>query len=139
MTANSASEAIKKAGYAYATDNAACVEASRQLRKAHVRHAIAERRAELARNNEITVAAINAELLDAYALAAEQRRPGDMVSASMARAKLGGLLVDRREDVTALPDGELLARLYDAGVLLDLLDLHAQRTGERIELKRSPG
>ena len=60
---------------------------------------IAETRARVRKGSEVTTATISAALADAYELAKQQRNPGAMIAASMARARLLGLFVDRKADL----------------------------------------
>ena len=61
---------------------------------------IAELRGELLERHRTSVDTITAELEDARRLAMDERAAGPAVQASMGKAKLHGLLVDKREVTT---------------------------------------
>ena len=97
-------EAYQCAGYTPASDSVADVNASRLLRHAQVQSRVCELQvAAQAEASEITAERLLAELEEARSLALSLGQAGAAVAASMGRAKLCGLLVDRREDVTRRP------------------------------------
>ena len=95
-------EAYQCAGYTPASDSVADVNASR-LRHAQVQSRIRELQAMQAQVSQITAERLLVELAEARSLALSLGQAGAAVAASMGRAKLCGLLVDRREDVTRRP------------------------------------
>ena len=96
-------EAYKRAGYTPTSDGIADVNASRLLRHAQVQSRVRELQAAQAEASQITAERLLAELEEARSLALSLGQAGAAVAASMGRAKLCGLLVDRREDVTRRP------------------------------------
>ena len=96
-------EAYQRAGYTPASDSVADVNASRLLRHAQVQSRVRELQAAQAQASQITAERLLAELEEARSLALSLGQAGAAVAASMGRAKLCGLLVDRREDVTRRP------------------------------------
>jgi hypothetical protein len=96
-------EAYQCAGYTPASDSVADVNASRLLRHAQVQSRVRELQAAQAEASLITAEKLLAELDEARSLALNLGQTGAAVAASMGRAKLCGLLVDRREDVTRRP------------------------------------
>ena len=96
-------EAYKRAGYTAASDGVADVNASRLLRHAQVQSRVRELQAAQAEASQITAERLLAELEEARNLALSLGQAGAAVAASMGRAKLCGLLIDRREDVTRRP------------------------------------
>ena len=85
------------------SDGIADVNASRLLRHAQVQSRVSELQAAQAEASQITAERLLAELEEARSLALSLGQAGAAVAASMGRAKLSGLLVDRREDVTRRP------------------------------------
>ena len=67
---------------------------------------VRELQAAQAQASQITAERLLAELEEARSLALSLGQAGAAVAASMGRAKLCGLLVDRREDVTRRPTRE---------------------------------
>jgi hypothetical protein len=96
-------EAYRRAGYTPGTDSVADVNASRLLRHDKVQSRVRELQAAQAQASQITAERVLAELEEARNLALSLGQAGAAVAASMGRAKLCGLLVDRREDVTCRP------------------------------------
>ena len=90
-------EAYRSAGYAPTSDEVADVNASRLLRHAQVQSRIRELQAAQAEASQITAERLLAELEEARSLALSLGQAGAAVAASMGRAKLCGLLVDKRE------------------------------------------
>ena len=90
-------EAYRSAGYAPTSDNAADANASRLIRDDKVQSRVRELQAAQAQASQITAERLLAELEEARSLALSLGQAGAAVAASMGRAKLGGLLVDRRE------------------------------------------
>ena len=99
-------EAYRSAGYAPTSDNAADANASRLIRDDKVQSRVRELQAVQAQASQITAEMLLAELEEARSLALSLGQAGAAVAASMGRAKLCGLLVDRREDVTRRPTRE---------------------------------
>jgi len=99
-------EAYKRAGYTPTSDSVADVNASRLLRHAQVQSRVRELQAAQAEASQITAERLLAELEEARNLALSLGQAGAAVAASMGRAKLCGLLVDKREDVTRRPTRE---------------------------------
>ena len=96
-------EAYRSAGYAPTSDNATDANASRLLRLDKVQSRVRELQAAQAEASQITAERLLAELEEARSLALSLGQAGAAVAASMGRAKLCGLLIDRREDVTRRP------------------------------------
>lgn len=71
--------------------------ASRLLKNAHVSARVSELKADIAAALPVTQASICAELEEARSLAMRIEQPAPAVSASMGKAKVAGLLVDRTE------------------------------------------
>jgi phage terminase small subunit len=71
--------------------------ASRLLADAKVSARVAELKAQAAERAMVTVASLTAELDEARALAKEVANPAAMTGATMGKAKLHGLLVERQE------------------------------------------
>ena len=92
-----ASAAYKAAGYAATKDGAIRANASRLLTNANVKSRIAELQRQAAAKTLVTIESITAELDASLAIARQQQNPAAMTSASMAKAKLHGLVVDRAE------------------------------------------
>lgn len=93
----SASAAYKAAGYAATKDGAIRANASRLLTNANVQSCIAELQRQAAARTLVTVESITAELDASFAIAKQQQNPAAMTAASMAKAKLYGLVVDRAQ------------------------------------------
>jgi len=75
----------------------ACVSACQLLRRPKVRERLQEVQAAIIKRSDITVDRILAEYEEARKLAVQQEKPEAMLNASEKKAKLVGLLVDRRE------------------------------------------
>ena len=91
-----ASRAYVNAGYD-ARNNAAEANASRLLRNAKVATRLAELQRQAAHKAAVTAKSIAAELDTAFRLAFENKQAAACVAASMGKAKLFGLIVDRAE------------------------------------------
>lgn len=92
-----ASAAYRIAGYPATRDGAIRANASRLLTNANVRSRVAELQRQAAAKTLVTIESITEELNASLAIAKEQRNPAAMTTASMAKAKLHGLVVDRAE------------------------------------------
>jgi hypothetical protein len=77
--------------------NIACVSACQLLRVPKVRERLREVQEAIIKRSDITVDRILTEYEDARQLAIAQEKPEAMLNASEKKAKLVGLLVDRRE------------------------------------------
>jgi hypothetical protein len=75
----------------------ACVSACQLLRRPKVRERLQEVQAAIIKRSDITVDRILTEYEEARKLAVQQEKPEAMLNASEKKAKLVGLLVDRRE------------------------------------------
>ncbi|MEZ2410532.1 terminase small subunit [Bosea sp. RCC_152_1] len=120
--------AYKAAGYG-ASDKAAEACASRLLTDAKVAARVLELQSKAARKVEVTVESIARELEEARVLAIAEKQSSAAVAASMGKAKLFGLIVEKHKhsgsigtyDLTKLSDDELgsleaiLGPLADAG------------------------
>jgi hypothetical protein len=91
------SQAYLKAGYRPTTRNALDASAGRALGYAKVKARIRELKKQMATRNRVTVDSLIEELDEARALAARVEQPGAMTQATTVKAKLVGLLVDRKE------------------------------------------
>ena len=80
-------------------DKTICVEASRLLNNPNVTTLINDLKAELREKNAVSVETITQELEKARECAEEQSNAAGQVAASMGKAKLHGLLVDKRQEV----------------------------------------
>ena len=110
---HNATQAAIRAGYSAAT---AKEQGYRLLTKVHVQARVAELHAAHRERLDTTVDSITLQLREDRALAHEKGQAGAAVQASMGLAKLYGLLVDKREDVTPLDDmspAELRERIAD--------------------------
>jgi hypothetical protein len=92
-----ATAAYRAAGYAAKADSAIRADASRLLTNANVKIRVAELQREAAAKTVVTAEAIAAELDAAYELAFANNQAAACVAASMGKAKLFGLIVDRQE------------------------------------------
>lgn len=92
-----ASAAYKAAGYSAKKDGAIRANASRLLTNANVKSRIAELQRQAAAKTLVTIESITAELNASLAIAMQQQNSAAMTSASMAKSKLHGLVVDRSE------------------------------------------
>ena len=102
-----ATQAAIRAGYSAKT---AYSQGQRLLRYDEVQEAVACGEAEIAASLAITVEGVAAQLDEDRALALANNQAGAAVSASMGKAKLAGLLVDR-QDVTGTVSVERIERL----------------------------
>jgi hypothetical protein len=91
-----AAEAYRRV-YPNHTGNSARVSASKVLSKANIKRRLAELRGRVMKRSDVTIERILEEYEDARKLAIEQEKPSEMLAASEKKAKLVGLLVDRRE------------------------------------------
>lgn len=82
------------------------VRASEMLADSKVRVRLSEIQAAACERNNVTIDSITAELEEARSLALKERQSNAAVSASMGKAKLHGLLVDKQEQ--SGPDGGAL-------------------------------
>jgi hypothetical protein len=103
--------------------NIAKVSASRLLTSANLQRRLREVQAAIIKRSDITVDTILTEYEEARKLAVQQEKPEAMLNASEKKAKLVGLLVDRREvgnagDFENLTDvGEILEKVrQEAGL-----------------------
>jgi hypothetical protein len=117
-----ATEAYLKAGYETTTDLATRVNACRLLAHANVKRRITELKKQMAARNRITVDSLVSELEEDRALARALGQPSAAVAAVQLKARLSGLLIDRKEqgapgDFTALqtPDEVLAAVRRELG------------------------
>ena len=114
----SSRDAYKAAGYETNNVAAADASASRLLSEAKVRARIEELQTRAAAKAEVTVQRILEELEEARQLAKQIEQPSAMVSASMGRAKVAGIVVDRKEvgkpgEFSNVPDDELVEAIRD--------------------------
>lgn len=77
--------------------NSADVNASRLLRHAKVKPRIERLRTAMAKRQDVTEDSLIEELEQARLIAAAERQTGSMVAATMGKAKLAGLLIERKE------------------------------------------
>jgi phage terminase small subunit len=92
-----ASSAYSAAGYSASKNGAIRANASRLLTNANVKSRIAALQRQAAARTLVTIEGITAELNASFAVAARQQNPSAMTAASMAKAKLHGLVVERAE------------------------------------------
>lgn len=92
-----ASEAYRLAGYKSVGGNGSEANASRLIRNDNVAFRLSELRAEAAKRNEITVDLILRELEEARIGALTEGQFSAAVAASLGRAKIAGLIVDRAQ------------------------------------------
>ena len=97
MRCGVASEAYRKAGYNTTTALATRVNASRLLSHANVKRRIREIRKQMAGRTRITVDSLIAELEADRDLARALEQPSAAIAAVQLKARLAGLLVDRKE------------------------------------------
>jgi hypothetical protein len=90
-----ATDAHEKAGYTRSRSNACHLQA-----RPKVQARLAELRAEIRKEQKITVGSICAELDEANSVAKQKGQASAMVSASALRAKLAGLLIEKVEVAT---------------------------------------
>ena len=110
VTLGNASEAYRRA-YDAANMQLATIHAraSELLKHGGVAVRIAELKADLAKDNEITFGEIAAALRATYEAALKANQFSAAVSAYMGLAKLGGLLVEKREIAAAADQDHLFA------------------------------
>lgn len=92
-----ATAAYKAAGYAAKYDAAVRADASRLLTNANVKTRVAQLQQEAAAKAAVTAETIAGELDAAYELAFANKQAAACVAASMGKAKLFGLIVDRQD------------------------------------------
>lgn len=92
-----ATAAYKAAGYVAENDAAVRADASRLLTNANVKNRVVELQREAATRTLTTAETIAEELDAAYQLAFANNQAAACVAASMGKAKLFGLIVDRQE------------------------------------------
>lgn len=92
-----ATSAYREAGYATKHDGAARADASRLLTNGNVKKRLLELQEEAAAKAVVTATMIAAELDAAYELAFANNQAAACVAASMGKAKLFGLIIDRQE------------------------------------------
>ncbi|WP_175499022.1 terminase small subunit [Phyllobacterium sp. CL33Tsu] len=90
-------EAYQKAGYRSKGRNATDAHAARLVRNGKVKNRLNELKSEAAKQTVVTAQSIAAELDIAFRLALDNRQAAACVAASMGKAKLFGLIVDRAE------------------------------------------
>ncbi len=91
---HNATQAAIRAGYSPKT---AYSQGQRLLKNVEVAEAVRAKEVRLSRKIEVTVASLTAELEEARALAMANGQASAAVQATMGKAKLHGLLVDRSE------------------------------------------
>ena len=90
-------EAYLKAGYRSNDRNATDAHAARLVRNGKVASRLAELQRQAAQKATVTAESVAAELDIAFRLAFQNRQAAACVAASMGKAKLFGLIVDRAE------------------------------------------
>ncbi len=105
--------AFEAYGLIYSTknmsDNAVYVEASRLLNHPKISLRIKELKEHHANRHDVTVDTITNELEEARQMAIKTETPSAMVTASMGKAKLHGIVIDKASvDVTVNPIEELM-------------------------------
>lgn len=113
-TAKSQSEAAREAGYSHVIVGEVGCE---NLKKPKIAAHIEAQAQAIAARNAITHDSIAAELESARQLAENLKQPAPMVSASMGKAKLAGLIVDKNEDVSGRTPSQTIDALLDTGAL----------------------
>lgn len=103
-------QAAIRAGYSPRT---ACDTAHKMLKTAPIAEAVAVKREALARKVEITAESIARELEEARLIAIREKQGAAAVSASMGKAKLMGLIVERHKHTGAI-GGYDLSKVTDA-------------------------
>ncbi len=83
--------------YARRADSYCESAGSRLLRNDKVASRVAELQRRAVQRHDVSIYELTAELRHAIDTAKQQQRPGDIVSAAMALAKLHGLVVEKRE------------------------------------------
>jgi hypothetical protein len=124
------------------------VEGCRLLAKPSIERRIAELKRETIKRADVTVDRILAELEEGRLLASEQHKPAAMIAATVSKARLCGLLVDKRQsrassvgiegadslpelfDQVAIQFGRPVAVAFMAALenILGLLDLETMET-----------
>ncbi len=125
----SATEAYAKAGYKPSDQHA-----SRLARNGKVRTRVAFLQGQAAERTVTTIEKITAELEEARQLAKANKDPKAMVAASMGKAKVNGLLVDRKEHTGADGGPIQFDNLTDAQLNAQMVALLAEIgiTGEAV-------
>ncbi len=105
-------DAYKNAGYTVKSPLVADAAASRLLTDVKVKARIAELQERSAKRAEVTAESIIEELEQARALAIANNQSNAAVSASMGKAKVAGLIIEKQErgapgDFSKMSDGEL--------------------------------
>lgn len=126
----SAADAYESAGYKPHRQNAA-----RMMTNDDIAARVAELQGKVAKKVEVTVESLAAELEEARGLAKTEKQTSAMVSATLGKAKLFGLIIDKKQhsgtvtvvtlsakDLDGLTDDEL-ARLEAAYPVLEKLGL----------------
>src|SRR6516164_5069276 len=88
--------AYREAGY-QAGQHGAEVCASRLLKNVDIQRRIAQLQAPAVRKAQVTASALIEDLQAARRLAIDLGKPGDAIKATMATARIAGLLVEKRE------------------------------------------
>jgi phage terminase small subunit len=89
-----ATQAAIRAGYSKKTAGQVGFE---NLKKPEIAEAIAKRQAKVAKKAEVTLESLLNELEEARSLAIKEKQTSAAVSATMGKAKLTGLLLEKRE------------------------------------------
>jgi hypothetical protein len=112
--------------------------ASRLLRNGNVARRIDELRQQVAKRHQRTIDHIADELDQSYALAHRLGQAGAAVSASMAKAKLYGLIVNKHETVQRSGDPltMLIEELGSEQAALQALDAMREELVKRIDANR---
>jgi phage terminase small subunit len=117
-----ASEAYRRAYSAGKMTAKSITETAAQLMtNLNVSSRVSELKAKTAERNEITVDDLVAELEEARKLAKETEQTSSMVSATMGKGKLLGMIIDRKEitvhsQISAMSDDELSAFIEEVDV-----------------------
>ncbi|MDV3257805.1 MAG: hypothetical protein LOX97_08515 [Sphingomonas sp.] len=85
----SATDALKAAGYSDPRNS------TRLTKKDEIRRRVDELQAKVAKKVEVTVESLSAELDEARTIAKGEKQSGAMVQATMGKAKLFGLIIDK--------------------------------------------
>ena len=93
------------------TDNSVYVEACRLMQNPKVAHRVDELRAQAAQRHEITLEKLTEMLAATEKQAEELQQPGARTQAIMGLAKLHGLIVDQRRDLTPRDQKQIDAEL----------------------------
>lgn len=104
----SATDAYSLAGYK--SDRGA---ASRLSANVSIKARVTELQAKVAKKVEVTVESLSAELDEARGIAKGEKQPGAMVQATMGKAKLFGLIVDKTRHSGTVSVVQLTAKDFD--------------------------